>query len=119
LRDKSETRVKVDTEFKKIQEDFAKAQKSGKVIKIAEILKDKDTTAEKQKKAKANKIAPKDEKDKEYLGRADIKESVNVLADLISLSNGQTPDSIVPAKAEESVKGKSAESNVPKATQAH
>lgn len=85
LKTKSEERVKNDADFKKIQEDLAKAQKSGKVIKIAEILKDKDATAEKQKKAKANKTAPKEEREKEYMARADIKESLNVLADLISL----------------------------------
>ncbi len=101
LKDKSGQRVKQDAEFKKIQEDFAKAQKTGKTIKIAEILKDKDATAEKQKKAKATKVAPKEEREKEYLGRVDIKESLNVLADLVSLENGQKPDDFVPPKAVE------------------
>lgn len=101
LRDKSAQRVKQDTDFKKIQEDFAKAQKTGKVIKIAEILKDKDASAEKQKKAKANKTAPKEEREKEYLARADIRESLNVLSDLISVENGKKPDDYVPPKVTE------------------
>lgn len=86
LKEKSAERVKGDAEFKKVQEDLAKAQKTGKVIKIAEILKDKDATAEKQKKAKATKVATKQEREKEYLGRVDIKESLNVLTDLVTLS---------------------------------
>lgn len=114
LREKSEQRVKQDPEFKKIQEDFLKAQKTGKIIKIAEILKDKDATAEKQKKAKATKTAPKDERDKEYLARPDIKESLNVLADLVSLENGLKPDAIVPAKAPEAKPGKSADASAAK-----
>lgn len=87
LKDKSAERVKVDPEFKKVQDDLAKAQKTGKIIKIAEILKDKDATAEKQKKAKANKVASKAEREKEYLERLDIKESLNVLTDLVTLSS--------------------------------
>ncbi len=87
LKGKSEERVKADPEFKKVEEDLAKAQKTGKVIKIAEILKDKDATAEKQKKAKANKTAPKEEREKEYMARVDIKESLNVLADFIGLTS--------------------------------
>lgn len=118
LKDKSEQRVKQDSDFKKIQEDFQKAQKTGKLIKIAEILKDKDATAEKQKKAKATKTAPKEERDKEYLGRADIKESLNVLADLVSLESGQKPDSVIPAKAPETKPGKSADAAQVKAIEA-
>jgi len=87
LKDKSAERVKTDAEFKKVQDDLAKAQKTGKVIKIAEILKDKDATAEKQKKAKATKTASKDEREKEYMARVDIKESLNVLSDLVTLSS--------------------------------
>ncbi|MEY4617130.1 MAG: tail-specific protease [Pseudomonadota bacterium] len=108
LKEKSEQRVKQDSDFKKIQEDFTKAQKAGKLIKIAEILKDKEVTAEKQKKAKANKTAPKEEREKEYLGRADIKESLNVLADLVSLENGQKPDPFIPAKNTDTKPSKSA-----------
>jgi carboxyl-terminal processing protease len=119
LRDKSTLRVKQDGEFKKIQEDFAKAQKTGKIIKIAEILKDKDATAEKQKKAKANKTAPKEEREKEYMARADVKESLNVLSDLISLHAGQKPDEVVPAKASEPTPAKSAEASIPKLKEAN
>lgn len=109
LKERSGQRVKQDPEFKKIQEDFVKAQKTGKIIKIAEILKDKEATNEKQKKAKANKVAPKETKEKEYLARPDIKESLNILGDLISLEKGLKPDSIVPAKAADGASSKSVE----------
>jgi carboxyl-terminal processing protease len=114
LKDRSGQRVKQDSEFKKIQEDFVKAQKTGKVIKLAEILKDKNGYAEKQKKAKANKAAPKEDRDKEYLARADIKESLNVLSDLVGLEEGKKLEPIVPVKA---VDAKSTETKNPEAAE--
>lgn len=86
LNERSEKRVSKDADFKKINEDFAKAQKSGKIIKISEVINNKGS--KEKEKAKNKKYAPKDEKEKEYLGRADIKESLNILADLVAVENG-------------------------------
>lgn len=83
LSEKSKVRVAKDPEFKKIEEELAKTKAKGKIIKLAEVTKDK----EKKEKAKAAKNATKAEKDKEYLKRADIVEASNVLADLIALIN--------------------------------
>ncbi len=81
LAEKSKTRVDKDPEFKKIIDELEKNKAKGKAIKLTEVTKDK----EKKEKAKAAKNASKNEKDKEYLKRADIQEASNVLADLISL----------------------------------
>ena len=50
------------------------------------MLKDK---GEKDKKVKKSRYAEKNEKEKEYLKRADIQEASDVLMDLISLETGK------------------------------
>ena len=70
-------------EFKKIVDELNKTKAKGKIIKLSEVLKDKD----KKEKAKAAKVASKAEKEKEYLKRADIQEAADVLVDLISLES--------------------------------
>lgn len=88
LKERSEKRIAKDTDFKKIEEDLAKSQKTGKIIKIAEVMNNKSDEKKKEdKEKKSKKFAPKEEKDKEYLNRADIKESLNVLTDLVSVEN--------------------------------
>ncbi|MFP5520325.1 MAG: S41 family peptidase [Bdellovibrionia bacterium] len=86
---RSATRVERDPEFKKIKDELKKAQERGKLIKVAEVLTDKDAK-EKKEKEKKKKNLSKAEKEKEYLKRPDITESVNVLADLIQLYDGKT-----------------------------
>jgi carboxyl-terminal processing protease len=76
---KSKARVEKDPEFKKLIEDIEKSKKNGKVIKLSEVIKDKD------KKEKALKNKSKSEKDKEYLKRPEIQESLNILADYLEL----------------------------------
>lgn len=85
LADKSKTRVDKSEDFKKIVDELNKAKTNGKMIKLAEVMKDK----EKKEKEKANKTKSKAEKDKEYLKRADIQESVNVLMDLIGVESSK------------------------------
>lgn len=87
LKGKSQTRVDKSDEFKKIVEESKKAQERGKLIRVSEVLKDK---GEKEKKAKAAKKYSKDEKNKEYLKRADIQEATNVLMDLIEIEGIKT-----------------------------
>lgn len=81
----SEIRVEKDSEFKKIRDEIKKSQARGKLIKVSEIMNDKD---EKTKKEKAKKAMSKAEKVKEYLKRADIVEASNILTDLIQIQEG-------------------------------
>ncbi len=85
LKEKSQARVAQSSDFKKIIEDLKKAQDRGKVLKLSEVLNDK---GEKEKKKKA-RVSGRKEKEKEYLKRADLQESINVLLDLIAIE-GQT-----------------------------
>lgn len=82
LKEKSKARVDKSEDFKKIVEELAKTKAKGKVIKLSEMTKEK----EKKDKKKATKKASKEDKDKEYLKRADINEGVNVLLDLMEVS---------------------------------
>lgn len=87
LKEKSQVRVDKSTDFKKVLEDLKKAKEKGKVIKVSDVLKDKDKS-EKEKKDKKKRLS-KDERTKEYLKRADINESVQVLLDLIQLEGSK------------------------------
>lgn len=86
IKTRSSQRVSKNEEFKKIVDELEKTKKLGKTIKVSEVLKDK---GEKEKKVKKSRYAAKDEKDKEYLKRADIQEAADVLMDLITLANGK------------------------------
>lgn len=87
LRERSSERVSKNDEFKKIVEELNKAKARGKVIRVSEVLKDKN---EKDKKDKAKKTANKAKKNEEYLKRPDIQEAESVLLDLIQLEEGKT-----------------------------
>lgn len=92
LRDRSTDRVSKNDEFKKIVDELNKAKERGKVIRVSEVLKEKNG---KEKKEKAKKIANKAKKNEEYLKRADIQEAESVLLDLIQLQEGK---SLAPSK---------------------
>lgn len=89
IKTRSNQRIAKSEEFKKISDELEKTKKLGKTIKISEVLKEK---GEKEKKVKKNRYAAKDEKDKEYLKRADIQEASDVLTDLIELEAGKELD---------------------------
>lgn len=84
LKDKSLARIEKSEDFKKINDEIKKSKERGKMIKVSEILKDKN---EKDKKEKAKKKWSKKEKDQEYLKRAEIQEASNVLLDLIQIQD--------------------------------
>lgn len=86
IKTRSSQRVAKNEEFKKIADELEKTKKLGKTIKVSEVLKDK---GEKDKKVKKARYAQKNEKDKEYLKRADIQEASDVLMDLIALETGK------------------------------
>lgn len=84
LAEKSKARVAKNDDFKKIIEELEKAKKNGKVIRLTEVMKDKEKS-EKEKEKKKSVRHNKAERDKEYLKRADIQEATNVLLDLIEI----------------------------------
>ena len=86
MKDRSTERVAKNEEFKKIVDELNKAKARGKVIRVSEVLKDKN---EKEKKDKAKKTASKAKKNEEYLKRPDIQEAESVLLDLILLQEGK------------------------------
>ncbi len=88
LREKSQVRVEKNEEFKKIIADMAKAKERGKVIRVSEILKDKEKI-EKEKKKNKTRYGKKEEREKEYLKRPDVIEATNVLLDLMAIDGGQ------------------------------
>ena len=83
LAEKSKERVAKSEDFKKIVEELNKEKARGKLIKVADAVKDK----EKRENKKHAKSAAGEEKEKEYLKRADVQEAVNVLADLYVIEN--------------------------------
>lgn len=91
LKEKSQARVDKNEEFKKIKEDVAKAKDRGKVIRVSDILKDKDKL-EKEKKKTRNRYGKKEEQEKEYLKRPDVIEATNVLLDLMSITERENPE---------------------------
>ena len=92
LKGRSAQRVSKNDDFKKIADELEKTKKLGKTIKVSDVLKDK---GEKDKKVKKSRYAAKDEKEKEYLKRADIQEAADVLTDLIDLEAGKELDATV------------------------
>ena len=88
LKTKSMRRIHEDPDFKKITKELATNANDGKIIKLDEVMK-KAEDEEKKKKDRYTKT--KEEKEKEYLGRADVKEAVNILVDLVRHEGGETP----------------------------
>lgn len=95
LKEKSQARVEKNDDFKKILEDMAKAKARDKLIRVSEIMddsKDKEKK-EKREKNKALRYGKKEDRDKEYLKRADVQEAANVLQDLIQLHTAHSTGS--------------------------
>lgn len=92
LKARSSQRVAKSEDFKKISDELDKTKKLGKLIKVSEVLKEK---GEKDKKVKKSRYAAKDEKEKEYLKRADIQEAADVVTDLIELEAGHELDAVI------------------------
>ncbi|MCB0347422.1 MAG: carboxy terminal-processing peptidase [Bdellovibrionales bacterium] len=79
LKKKSSARVAKNKDFQKIEKDISE-QKDKKLIKIADIFKDKDS--EDSKKREKLKTMSRDERRKEYLESAEVQEAVNIALDL-------------------------------------
>lgn len=83
LKSKSKQRVKVSKAFKKFIKDNKKLNK--KSIKISHLLKEQRESKKEKIKETTNTIALRKQKLKKYMDRADVQESLNILADLVLL----------------------------------
>lgn len=83
LQQRSTDRVAVDADFKKILEEIKKSEKDkNKLTLLEDTLKDKK---EFEQKKVEKKNQSKEAKKEEYLKRADVKESLNILLDYVDL----------------------------------
>jgi len=89
LREKSQARVEKNEDFKKIEDEIKKAKTRGKLIKVSEVLKDKNETKSKKEKEKVARYGNKEQKNKEYLKRPDVNEATNVLLDLMGVEEAK------------------------------
>lgn len=95
LKEKSQARVEKNEDFKKVLEDMEKAKTRSKLIRVSEIMddtKDKERK-EKREKSRALRYGKKEDRDKEYLKRADVQEAANILSDLIQLHSSHATGS--------------------------
>ncbi|MDZ4677469.1 MAG: S41 family peptidase [Oligoflexia bacterium] len=81
LRKNSKARVSKDTEFLKIETELKDREKKGGILKLADMMK-KTQESNKEKVKKTKKI--KDGVDPDYLTQPSVKESLNILVDLIT-----------------------------------
>lgn len=84
LKTRADARVAKNPEFIKIAGEIKKAKARGKVIKLAESLKE---SKERKDENDSKKQWGKEEKLTEYLKRAEIQEALNVAADLYAIQN--------------------------------
>lgn len=79
LKKKSEARVAQSADFKKVLEDLKKAKKKVRTIKLSEAMKDQSEAQEQKKKGPKSR----EQKVADYLKRADVQESAQIVADLL------------------------------------
>lgn len=84
IKARAEGRIKKNPEFQKIVAEIKKAKARGKVIKLAESLKE---SKERKDENDQRKNWGKEEKLAEYLKRVDIQESLNIAADLYAIQS--------------------------------
>ena len=82
LRQKSESRINVSEDFKKIKQEIKDYMAKKNIVKVADLLDDKNNPDKKEKDRSDMSDA---EKNKEYLKRADVQESVNIAVDLLEI----------------------------------
>lgn len=85
LKDSSGKRIAGNAEFKKIKDELEKSKKRGKIIDLAEVMKEKEAN----KKEDEENEAPlsKVQKQAKYEKRPEIQEAINVVTDLIALQS--------------------------------
>jgi carboxyl-terminal processing protease len=85
LKARANVRIAKNSEFQKLLDENKKAKERGKIVKLADALKD---TKEKKSEADSKKNLNKEEKSAEYLKRPEIQEAANIVADLLALEKG-------------------------------
>lgn len=95
LKSASEKRVAANEKFNEVLKDLEKNKKRGKIIDLAEVMKEKEEDNSKEDK---DKVLSKDEKLKKYTERAEIQEAINVATDLAALQR-KIPLTMVPSSA--------------------
>ena len=92
LKKVSQDRVKGSPEFKKVAEDIAKAKKRSEKIVVGDLIKDKSKDKDAKKKegedGDESTVLTREERKKKYLERADVKEAINIAADLVAELGG-------------------------------
>ncbi len=89
---RSNKRIASSKDFDEIKEDIKKTKERGKVVNLAEIMKeneDKKAKDKKEDKKKDHSTLTKKEKAEKYLKRADVSEALNIAADLVALDEGK------------------------------
>ena len=91
LKKASQERVKTSPDFKKVAEDIAKAKKRSQEIIVGDLIKDKDPKKKDAKNGEDGEepTLTREERKKKYLERADVKEAINIAADLVAEVSGQ------------------------------
>lgn len=83
IRKKSEVRITESADFQKLKKEIATAnKKKDDIIKVSDLIKEKDQKSAEEKKEEAAKT--KEQKQALYLKRADVQEAINIAADLES-----------------------------------
>lgn len=95
LQKASEKRIKANEKFKEILSDLAKNKERGKIINLAEVMKEKE---EDHKKEEAEKALTKEDKLKKYTERPEVQEAINIATDLVALQT-KVPLTMVPSSA--------------------
>ena len=92
LRSRAKTRISKNEKFIEIKDDIKKSEERGKIIDLAEVMKEKEEEDKKKgdKKEKESSILSAKEKAKKYLERADINEALNIAADLVLHQEGKS-----------------------------
>lgn len=87
LKKASQERVKTSAEFKKVAEDIDKAKKRSQKIIVGDLIKDKNSKDPKKKDGEEgdeSTVLSREERKKKYLERPDVKEAINIAADLVA-----------------------------------
>ena len=90
LKSRAESRISKNKKFAEIKKDIKKSKDRGKIVDLAEVMKEKEKDKKEDKKEDKKSVAlTAAQKAKKYLERADINESLNVAADLIVYQEGE------------------------------
>lgn len=86
LKKASQERVRTNPEFKKVAEDIDKAKKRSQKIVVGDLIKDKNSKDKKKDGEEGDEttVMSREERKKKYLERPDVKEAINIAADLVA-----------------------------------